>query len=111
MNPATTLPIHGVFCASATPILADGSPDHAVFADHCKALLAEGCDGIALLGSTGEANSFGIAQRQQLVERVISSGIAASRLLPGTSQNNVPDAIALTRHALEAGVKASVLLP
>lgn len=111
MNPATKLPIHGVFSASATPVLGDGSPDHATFAIHAKALLAEGCDGIALLGTTGEANSFSIAQRQQLVEKVIEAGVDARRLLPGTSQTNVGDTVALTRHSLDAGVQASVLLP
>ena len=111
MNPATRLPIHGVFSASATPIKADGTPDHATFAVHAKALLDEGCDGIALLGTTGEANSFSLAQRMALVEKVIESGVAAKRLLPGTSQTNVADTVTLTKHALDAGVAASVVLP
>jgi 4-hydroxy-tetrahydrodipicolinate synthase len=111
MNPATRLPIHGVFSASATPIHADGTPDHATFAGHAKALLAEGCDGIAMLGTTGEANSFSLAQRMALVEKVIDAGIEPKRLLPGTSQTNVADTITLTKHALAAGVAASVVLP
>jgi len=111
MNPTTALPIHGVFSASATPILEDGTPDHATFAVHAKALLDEGCDGIALLGTTGEANSFSLSQRMELVDRVIASGVEAKRLLPGTSQTNVADTITLTKHALDAGVGASVVLP
>lgn len=111
MNPATKLPIHGVFCASATPVLEDGTPDHAAFATHAKALLSDGCHGIALLGTTGEANSFSIAQRQALLEKVIAAGIDPQRLLPGTSQTNVADTVTLMRHAVEAGVKATVVLP
>lgn len=111
MNPASTFPVHGVFSAAATPVLGDGSPDHASFASHAKALLEEGCDGIALLGTTGEANSFSLAQRRQLLEHVIAAGVDAGRLLPGTSQTNVADTVALTRHALDAGVAASVVLP
>lgn len=111
MNPASKLPIHGVFCASATPVLEDGTPDHAAFATHCKALIEEGCDGVALLGTTGEANSFSISQRQDLLDRVIAAGLDPQRLLPGTSQTNVPDSITLVRHAVEAGVKACVVLP
>ena len=111
MNPTTKLPIHGVFCASATPILEDGTPDHATFAIHARALLDEGCDGIALLGTTGEANSFSIAQRQALLDHVIASGIDPQRLLPGTSQTNVADTVTLMRHAVDAGVKATVVLP
>lgn len=111
MNPASRLPIHGVFCASATPVLADGTPDHATFAVHCRGLLQEGCHGIALLGTTGEANSFSIAQRHALLDSVIAAGIEPDRLLPGTSQTNVPDTVVLMRHAVEAGVKATVVLP
>ena len=111
MNPATKLPISGVFCASATPILQDGTPDHTTFATHAKALIAEGCDGIALLGTTGEANSFSIAQRQQLLDKLIAAGLDPKRLLPGTSQTNVADTVTLMRHAVDAGVKATVVLP
>lgn len=110
-NPTSNLPISGVFCASATPILEDGTPDHAAFAAHCHALLQDGCDGIALLGTTGEANSFSIAQRQALLDQVIAAGIDPQRLLPGTSQTNVADTVTLMRHAVEAGVKATVVLP
>ena len=111
MNPATRLPIHGVFCASATPVLEDGTPDHAAFAVHARALIDEGCDGIALLGTTGEANSFSLSQRQALLDKVIASGIDPQRLLPGTSQTNVADTVTLMRHAVDAGVKATVVLP
>lgn len=111
MNPATKLPVSGVFCASATPVLEDGTPDHAAFSQHCNALIEEGCDGVALLGTTGEANSFSIAQRMDILEKLVATGFDASRLLPGTSQTNVPDSITLVRHAVEAGVKACVVLP
>jgi len=111
MNPARQLPVSGVFCASATPVLEDGSPDHAAFAAHCRALIEEGCDGVALLGTTGEANSFSLRQRQDLLEKVIAFGLDPQRLLPGTSQTNVPDSITLVKHAVEAGVKACVVLP
>ena len=50
--------IRGVYCASATPVNADLSPDLAALAAHAQALIADGCDGVALLGTTGEANSF-----------------------------------------------------
>ncbi len=111
MNPATNLPISGVFCASATPVLEDGTPDHASFAIHARALIEEGCHGVALLGTTGEANSFSIAQRQALLDKVIEAGVDPQRLLPGTSQTNVPDTVTLMRHAVDAGVKATVVLP
>jgi 4-hydroxy-tetrahydrodipicolinate synthase len=56
-----------VFCASLTPLQADGTPDHGLFVEHCHYLLEEGCDGIALLGTTGEANSFSSGERKALL--------------------------------------------
>lgn len=111
MNPARNNPISGVFSAAATPVTDAGIIDHAAFAVHARALLEEGCDGIALLGTTGEANSFGLHERQELLEKAIAAGVPADCLLPGTSQTSIADTVELTRHAVNAGVKAVVLLP
>jgi 4-hydroxy-tetrahydrodipicolinate synthase len=101
----------GVFCAALTPLDADLAPDHAVFAKHCRYLLSEGCDGIALLGTTGEANSFSGSERRALIESVVRAGIAPSQLLPGTGVPALTETVELTRHALSLGVTTVVMLP
>ena len=101
----------GVFCAALTPVTADLAPDHARFAAHCRRLLDEGCDGIALLGTTGEANSFSTAERQALLEAAVAAGIAPGRLLPGTGVAALTETVALTRHAVSLGVTTVVMLP
>lgn len=111
MNPTTGDMIRGVFCASATPVLEGGAPDHSTFAAHCRALIEEGCDGVALLGTTGEANSFSIGQRQEILDRLVATGFDPQRLMPGTSQTNVVDTVTLVRHAMEVGARAAVVLP
>ena len=68
----------------------DLAPDHARFTAHCKRLLEQGCDGIALLGTTGEANSFSVAERMWLLEGVVEGGIPAERLLPGITADLPP---------------------
>ncbi|PKP74783.1 MAG: dihydrodipicolinate synthase family protein [Alphaproteobacteria bacterium HGW-Alphaproteobacteria-6] len=103
--------IQGVHCAAATPVTADGAPNLPAFVAHCHALLAEGCHGLALLGTTGEANSFGRDQRIALVEAAIAGGVPAGTLLPGTSAPSVEDTVALTAHAVSAGAKGCLLLP
>lgn len=103
--------IHGVHCAAATPVTGDGTPDLRLFAEHCRLLLAEGCHGIAMLGTTGEANSFGVKERMALLEAAIEGGTPAAALLPGTSTPSVADTLELTRHAVGAGAKGVVLLP
>lgn len=103
--------ISGVFCAAATPVRADGTPDLPLFAEHCRLLLEEGCHGIAMLGTTGEANSFGVRQRMGLLDAAINGGTPAGALLPGTGANAIADAVTLTRHALDVGAMGVVLLP
>lgn len=101
----------GVFCAALTPLTADLAPDHARFVAHCRWLLDEGCDGIALLGTTGEANSFSVGERQGLLEAAVAGGVAPERLLPGTGVAALTETVALTRHALSLGVATVVMLP
>ncbi|MBS1302661.1 dihydrodipicolinate synthase family protein [Loktanella sp. SALINAS62] len=103
--------IQGVHCAAATPVTADGRPDLALFTAHCRALLDEGCHGIALLGTTGEANSLAHADRMALLDVAIDGGIDAGVMLPGTSAPAIRDTIQLTRHAVAANAKGVVLLP
>ncbi|APT59936.1 dihydrodipicolinate synthase family protein [Roseomonas gilardii] len=101
----------GVFSAALTPLDADLAPDHATFVEHARWLLEEGCDGIALLGTTGEANSFSVGERKALLEAAVDAGIAPERLLPGTGVAALTEAVELTRHALSLGVRTVVMLP
>ena len=101
----------GVFCAALTPLHADLTPDAAAFVRHCRYLLDEGCDGVALLGTTGEANSFSSDERRALLEAAVQGGIAPGKLLPGTGVAAFTETVALTKHALSLGVTTVVMLP
>ncbi|OJG01031.1 dihydrodipicolinate synthase family protein [Pararhizobium antarcticum] len=103
--------IRGVYSAATTPLNADHSPDLGLFAAHCQRLLDEGCHGVALLGTTGEANSFSLVERQALLEGVVKAGIGPEKLMPGTGVAAIPETVALTRHALSLGVTRVVMLP
>ena len=103
--------LSGVFCASVTPVTADLAPDHAAFVAHCRHLLEQGCDGVALLGTTGEANSFSGSERKALLEAVVAAGIAPDRLVPGTGVAAWSETVDLTKHALSLGVTRVVMLP
>ena len=102
--------IRGVYCASATPLNADLSPDLGALGSHAQALIADGCDGIALLGTTGEANSFSLTERKTILEAA-ATAVGPQRLMPGTGVNALPETIDLTRHALSLGVTRVVMLP
>ena len=53
----------GVNAAVLTPMRADLSVDLDRMAAHCRWLLANGCNNLGVLGTTGEANSIGISER------------------------------------------------
>jgi 4-hydroxy-tetrahydrodipicolinate synthase len=101
----------GVNCAVATPVGAGGRPDLPLFTAHAHKLLAEGAHGLAILGTTGEANSFSAADRLALVDAAVASGIRGGQLLPGTSACNVAETVAMTRHAVQNGARGCVMLP
>ncbi len=103
--------IRGVFCAAATPVTEAGTIDTQRFIAHAKNLIADGCNGVALLGTTGEANSFSLGERKALLEASVAAGIQPAHLLPGTGLCAIPDTIDLTRHALSLGVTQVVMLP
>ena len=105
------LPITGVFSAIATPLDADLAPDATLLAQQARALLARGCHGIGILGTTGEANSFSVAERMALVDGAIAAGVPASALIPGVGMPSMSDTITLTRHAVAAGTGAVLMLP
>lgn len=103
--------ISGVFCAAATPVHADLSPNLPAFAAQCRWLISEGCDGVALLGTTGEANSFSGVERRAILEAALEAGLRPDQLMPGTGVANIPETVELTRHALSLGVTRVVMLP
>ena len=55
--------LSGVIAAIATPIEASGSPDTARATKLARCLLDTGCDGLNVLGTTGEATSFSLDER------------------------------------------------
>jgi 4-hydroxy-tetrahydrodipicolinate synthase len=101
----------GVNAAVLTAMNADLSIDLDRMAAHCKWLLANGCDGLAVLGTTGEANSLGIQERIALLEGLIARGIPASKMLPGTGTTALTDTVLLTKAAEALGCRGALLLP
>jgi 4-hydroxy-tetrahydrodipicolinate synthase len=103
--------LSGVIAAAATPLMPDLSIDLDRLVDHCRWLLDHGCDGINLLGTTGEATSFSLAQRLAAMQAVVESGLPRERLMVGTGAAALEDAVRLTAAARELGFAGALLLP
>lgn len=102
---------NGLFAASLTPLNDDLSVNYEALIKHINWLFEQGANGICLLGTTGEANSFSVDERMAVLDYVVSHGIDPQLLLVGTGTCNLPETIALTRHAVEKGVGGILMLP
>jgi 4-hydroxy-tetrahydrodipicolinate synthase len=103
--------LKGVIAAIATAVGAGGAPDCVRSTALARFLLTNGCDGLNVLGTTGEATSFSADQRMAVMSAYQAAGLPMDRLMVGTGAAALADAIALTRHAAELGFAGALLLP
>lgn len=106
-----TKALSGVIAAIATPIDEAGSPDLARAMTLARYLLDHGCDGLNVLGSTGEATSFARDERMAVMSAYKDNGMPMARLMVGTGAAAVADAVALTKHAAELGFAGALVVP
>jgi 4-hydroxy-tetrahydrodipicolinate synthase len=103
--------LHGVIAAVATAVDQSGEPDCARSTALARYLLDNGCDGLNVLGTTGEATSFSLEQRKRVMTAYRDAGLPLDRLMVGTGAAAIADAVALTRHAADLGFAGALLLP
>ena len=103
--------MHGVYGAPLLPVDAALNPDIPRYLEHCRWLLAEGCDGLMPLGSTGESHSFTVDERLRVIDALAASEMDMGRMLIGTNALALPDAARLARHAVDAGAARICVQP
>lgn len=106
----TSQQLKGVIAAVPTPVHGDGEPDTVRFLDHARWALANGCDGLNVLGTTGEANSLSSAQRKAVMAAAASS-LPREALMVGTGTPDLATTVELTRFAHGLGFAAVLVLP
>ncbi len=114
VNDGVLMSVHltrGVNCATLTPMENGGEACIPLLEAHCRWLINSGCAGIVLLGTTGEANSFSVGERKEILEDLLETGIDPQRLIVGTGCCAIHDTVTLTKHALRCGVERVLMLP
>jgi 4-hydroxy-tetrahydrodipicolinate synthase len=106
-----TSKLSGVIAAIATATDGKGSPDCARSVALARFLLDHGCDGLNVLGTTGEATSYALEQRQAVMNAYRAAGLPLDRMMVGTGAAATADAVMLTRHAAELGFGGALVLP
>jgi 4-hydroxy-tetrahydrodipicolinate synthase len=97
--------------AITTPVTQQFSPDIQRLIARSRMLLEQGCDGIALFGTTGEGAEFSVADRTQALGELVAAGIDPGRIIVSAGALAISDVVKLTLHAVETGVAGVLLMP
>ncbi|NNG22457.1 4-hydroxy-tetrahydrodipicolinate synthase [Telluria aromaticivorans] len=100
--------IKGSIVAIVTPMFEDGSLDR----DSLRKLLdwhiAEGTDGIVIVGTTGESATVSPEEHGELIKLAVEHVAGRIPVIAGAGANSTVEAIALTRHAKAVGADATL---
>jgi 4-hydroxy-tetrahydrodipicolinate synthase len=100
--------IQGVYVALVTPMTSRGEIDEPALRDHVEFVLEGGVDGLLPVGTTGESPTLDHREHGRVIEIVIETARGRAPVMAGTGSNSTDEAIALTRHAKEAGADMSL---
>ncbi|GII65886.1 dihydrodipicolinate synthase family protein [Sphaerisporangium krabiense] len=103
-------PWHGVMVATALPLREDLSVDEDRYAEHCRRLVGEGCDGVVPNGSLGEYQTLTPRERARVIETAVAA-VGGDRVMPGVAAYGAAEARRWAEQAAEAGCRAVMLLP
>lgn len=73
--------------------------DTVLLVTHIHSMLAQGCQGVAIFGTTGEAAHFSVSEKCSILDSLIASGVPSSRLMVGVGTSCIQDTVALIKAA------------
>lgn len=100
--------IQGSIVAIVTPMHADGSLDLPGLRKLIDWHIAEGTDGIVIVGTTGESPTVSVDEHCELIKVAVEHTAKRIPVIAGTGGNSTAEAIELTRFAQNVGADASL---
>ena len=98
--------ITGSLVAIVTPMLEDGTLDLESFKHLIDWHVAEGTDGIVVVGTTGESPTVDFDEHKALIRLAVEHAKGRIPIIAGTGGNSTAEAIELTESAKHAGATA-----
>src|SRR4051795_8409408 len=98
--------ITGSLVAIITPMREDGSLDFGAFRRLIDWHVAEGTDGIVVVGTTGESPTVNFDEHKELIRIGVQHARGRIPIIAGTGGNSTAEAIELTESAKKAGATA-----
>lgn len=96
-------PLRGAITALATPFTADGKLDEAALGALVEWQVAEGIHGLVPVGSTGEAVTLTLAERERVVRVVVEAAKGRVPVIAGAGSNDTAAAIETSLVLAKAG--------
>ncbi|MFZ6871019.1 4-hydroxy-tetrahydrodipicolinate synthase [Undibacterium sp. Di27W] len=100
--------IQGSLVAIVTPMHADGSLDLPCLRKLIDWHIAEGTDGIVIVGTTGESPTVSVEEHCELIRVAVEHANKRIPIIAGSGGNSTEEAINLTKFAKQAGADASL---
>ena len=100
--------ITGCLVAIVTPMLEDGRLDLARFKGLIDWHIAEGTDGIVVVGTTGESPTVDFDEHKELIRVAVEHAKGRIPIIAGTGGNSTAEAIELSASAKKNGAIASL---
>ena len=98
----------GSLVAIVTPMLPDGALDLPALKALIDWHVAEGTDGIVIVGTTGESPTVDVEEHCNLIESAVKFAAGRIPVIAGTGGNSTREAIELTRFAAKVGASHSL---
>ena len=95
--------LSGSIVAIVTPMAADGALDLPALKSLIEWHIAEGTDGIVIVGTTGESPTVVVEEHGRLIEAAVEYAGRRVPVIAGTGGNSTKEAVELTRFAQRAG--------
>jgi 4-hydroxy-tetrahydrodipicolinate synthase len=100
----------GIITATPTPVAASGEIDVAAVRKLAEHLVAEGADGLAPVGGTGEYVSLTPRQRLQMLEATLEAVGGRVPVVPGVISPGIGETVATCREFAAAGADALLVV-
>lgn len=101
---------HGSIVALVTPMKNDGSIDYESLSGLIAWHIENLTDALVILGTTGESPTIEFSEREKIIQHTLNEVAGRIPVIVGTGSNSTSEAIHLTRHAMEMGVDACLVV-
>jgi 4-hydroxy-tetrahydrodipicolinate synthase len=100
----------GIYAASMSILNKDLSLDIDSTIFHAEKLLKEGCDGIAIFGSTGQSQLISSKEKMRLIEK-LNNHKFNEHFMIGTGENSLNQNIEIMKHSIANGINRFLIMP